>query len=272
MNKKYFVIIILLILFCNTAFTQYSKDTTQRNIFQTIGYDFKSAFNSGVKTFTSPLHYDSKDFIILGAVTLTTALAYSKDESFRAFGKKQHSEVNDKIMDGAKMYGELYSPAIIGGGLYGYGLFFKDEYVRETGRMVFEAVLFAGTISTVTKFVTGRYRPYNDMGKNYWTPFSADVGKTSFPSGHTTVAFAVSSVLANRIKNIYASIGLYTLASLTAISRVYSDNHWSSDVILASAIGYFVGDFVSKDRSKSKDKHSLKLYPGLGNFNLVYNF
>ncbi|MCX6165921.1 MAG: phosphatase PAP2 family protein, partial [Ignavibacteriae bacterium] len=144
-----------------------------------------------------------------------------------------------------------------------------DEYVRETGRMIFEAVLFSGIITDVTKVIAGRSRPYTERGPYFYKMFTFDEGSLSFPSGHSTVAFAVSSVLANRLHNVYASIGLYTLSTVTALSRIYSDKHWASDVVLASAIGYFVGDYISSDKKNcnSKNKVSYNIYPtfsGLG--------
>lgn len=63
----------------------------------------------------------------------------------------------------------------------------------------------------------------------------------SFPLGHTTMAFAFSSVLTSLISNPYATIGLYCLVVLTASQRMYSDQHWLSDVILGASIGTAVG-------------------------------
>ncbi len=89
------------------------------------------------------------------------------------------------------------------------------------------------------------------------------------PSGHSTVAFAVSSVLANRINNTFASIGLYTLAGITALSRVYHDEHWASDVLLGSAVGYFIGDFISSKRNNNTGgRGRITIYPGARNLNL----
>jgi membrane-associated phospholipid phosphatase len=100
------------------------------------------------------------------------------------------------------------------------GLIFKDDYIRVTGRMVFESVLYSGIVTSFLKSFAGRYRPYTNEGSNYFQPLQFSTEKTSFPSGHTTVAFAISSVLANRIKNTYDSIGLYTLAGITGLSRI----------------------------------------------------
>ena len=76
------------------------------------------------------------------------------------------------------------------------------------------------------------------------------------PSGHATVAFAVSSVLAERIDNLYASIGLYSIASVTAISRLYHNRHWLSDVAVAATIGTATGLFVVRQDIRDPDMSS----------------
>lgn len=267
LNKFAVKIFLLVFLIPAFAFPQEGK-----TVFQIIGSDISESVNDGLRVYSSPLHWKEKDGITLGVLALTTTAAYLKDESMRAYSVKQHSGINDKIMDAGKLYGNLVTPVVIGGSIYAAGLFAKNEDIRITGRMVFEAVLYSGIITTVSKTVLGRARPNQERGSDYFKPFTIDDGFVSMPSGHSTVAFALSSVLANRIHNVYASIGLYTIAGVTALSRIYHDQHWASDVILGSACGYFIGDFISSGNGKSGQggKYKLNVYPGLGtlNFNL----
>jgi len=260
-------IILFVIIFINISFSQ------QKSVLQIIGNDLGDSFKDGIKTYSAPLNFNSRDWITTGAVFITTSVLYLKDESLRAYSKKNHSDINDKIYDAGTGYGNLITPVVLGGSVYIYGLASSNDFVRVTGRMVFESVLYSGIVTTVLKSVTGRYRPYMNAGSKFFQPLQIDEGKLSFPSGHATVAFAISSVLSNRINNIYASIGLYTIAGVTAISRVYRNDHWSSDVFFGSAIGYFIGDYISSNSvSVSKNKVSYKFYPGLNNINLIVSF
>jgi len=255
--KAFFLLLIFILSSCINAQT---KDT---GIFKTIGNDFRISYYDGLYTFSSPARFDKYDLIKMEVTLLTTAALMPLDKDIRKEFSKSHNETKDKIADIGNAYGNLITPVIMGSGIYSYGLFFKDEYVRETGRMIFESILFSGIITTITKSVAGRSRPYTEQGPYFYKMFTIDEGSLSFPSGHSTVAFAVSSVLANRIKNVYASIGLYTLSTVTALSRIYSDKHWASDVILGSAIGYFVGDYISSDNKKcdSINKVFYNIYP-----------
>jgi hypothetical protein len=230
--------------------------------------DFVVSFNDGIKTFVSPFHYNAKDAIIAGAVLTTTALLFTIDDESRKYVKKQSSSFNDGLKDVGNFYGNIYPTVIIGGGFYMYGLFDGNDNVRTTGRMVFESVAIAGLITTVTKSVFGRHRPYTNDGSTKFEGPTIESDYLSLPSGHTTVAFALSTTLANRFHNTYASIGLYSLAGITAFARIYDDKHWASDVFLGAAIGYFVGDFISGKKNKETAYH---IYPTLNGLKLVYN-
>jgi hypothetical protein len=224
--------------------------------FQIIGNDLKDFYKDGINLYTSPFHYNTKDAILAGGVIVTTAGFLALDEPLKKFIQKQKSEFNTNISKVAKQYGEFYMPLIIGGSLYSYGMIFDNEHTRVTGRMVLEAAAFSGLLVTLMKMTTGRSRPYTDEGTYKFNWFKTDEGHLSFPSGHSAVAFSISSVLANRINNTYASIGLYILSSLTALSRVYDNQHWISDVFLGSAIGFFTGKFISKSSVTVKNSDS----------------
>ena len=50
------------------------------------------------------------------------------------------------------------------------------------------------------------------------------------PSGHTTMAFALATALSDDIHRTWASVGLYTMATGVAWSRLNDNRHWLSDV------------------------------------------
>jgi hypothetical protein len=263
MRIKTVYFILLFSFFCSFAYTQNisglsSSDSLNKkqNVFNVIGNDIKISFEDGIRTFTSPLHFDTKDGLTALGVLTTTALLFTVDDETRDFFAKQKSDFNDHLSDAGYFYGTIYPTLIVGGGLYTYGLFGKDEYTRVTGRMAFESVAIAGLITTLTKSLLGRHRPYNNDGSFVFKGPTFNDNFLSMPSGHATVAFALSTTLANRFHNVFASIGLYTLAGITALSRIYEDKHWASDVFLGSAIGYFVGDFIS-GRKDGKTKYQI---------------
>ena len=62
----------------------------------------------------------------------------------------------------------------------------------------------------------------------------------SFPSGHTSVAFAVFCFLAMRSPNKPLGMLFFTLALLTGISRIYLLQHFFIDVYFGALLGTFM--------------------------------
>ena len=102
-------------------------------------------------------------------------------------------------------------------------------------------------ITGILKFSFGRSRPYTGAGPFDFHPFSFEGDDfLSLNSGHTGLAFSLSTVLAANIKPTGLKILAFIPAFLTGISRVYDNEHWASDVFLGAFIGYFMGKFVTE--------------------------
>ena len=83
-------------------------------------------------------------------------------------------------------------------------------------------------------------------------------GVHSFPSGHTATAFMTATMLYKEYgwKNPWWSIGGYTVAAFTGVSRILNNWHWMSDVAAGAAVGigsvhlgYYLSDLIFKDRN-----------------------
>ena len=122
------------------------------------------------------------------------------------------------------------------------------------GVMYLETILIANGLKETLKLAVNRPRPYiysgsddlpeSDLNDGGWTK--------SFPSGHTTLAFASATFLTytfcryfrNSPWRIPVSIGSYALATGVAVLRVSSGKHFLSDVLVGAAIGSAVGFLV----------------------------
>lgn len=241
------IVILFLTTFQSIIFSQsVSSEIDSSKQVPTIEQDFLSGYHTGIKIVSAPFHFDEKDWIITGSVVSATALAYLIDEDSRSFWKRNQNRTLDGISKVGKAYGEVSYAAILSGSLYLGGKLFNDKELSFTGRMLLEGLFYAGLTTTIIKTVTGRSRPYTNDGYNRFKLFQTETAYTSFPSGHVTVAFTLSSILSSRIDNVYATVGLYTLAAATVTQRMYSDSHWFSDTVLAASIGYFIGKAVVK--------------------------
>lgn len=72
---------------------------------------------------------------------------------------------------------------------------------------------------------------------------------SSFPSGHTMMFFSIIPYLSQKFPKI--KIGLWILAILVGISRVYLGVHYFSDVIAGAIFGYLIGAIILKAGEKS---------------------
>jgi membrane-associated phospholipid phosphatase len=86
-------------------------------------------------------------------------------------------------------------------------------------------------------------------------------GSCSFPSGHTTTAFAMFCLLAMISRNKLMGIVFLSLALLAAYSRIYLAQHFFVDVYVGSIVGTFSSLVIYALFEQSKIKSSPELCP-----------
>lgn len=242
---------------------------------QLIKYDFIKSLDDGWEILKAPAQFSGHDWAITGMILGGTALSMLLDDEIRNLVARNHSNVMDHITKAGQFYGEVIPAVSLSAGVYAAGLLFQERSVSLTGRLLAESLLYAGTINVVLKMLISRSRPYNNKGNTSFGNYDFDNDYYSLPSGHTTVAFTISTILAERIQNIYATVGLYGLAALTAYQRIYSDNHWFSDTVLGAALGIVISRAVIKLNDSDPYEYSgpdISLIPIRDGFALGINF
>lgn len=108
----------------------------------------------------------------------------------------------------------------------------------------FAAVAASGIATNIVKALLGRFRPklyFRDQLYGFdFFHWKSDY--LAFPSGHTTTAFAVATVLTILWPRHVAAY--FLLALLVAASRVLSNAHWVSDVLGGGFVGIAVTLYV----------------------------
>jgi len=133
----------------------------------------------------------------------------------------------------------LASMVGIGGGMYVWGHLTHDDHKIETGILAGEAAIDSLVPVYGMKYAFGRERPLQD---NYRGRFGQ--GGVSFPSEHAAAAWSIASVIAHEYPGPLTSIFVYGLASAVSASRMTAKQHFPSDVLIGSAIGWFEGMYV----------------------------
>lgn len=141
-------------------------------------------------------------------------------------------------------------PISLGMALYALGKGSGHTFLSNMGREVTRAVLYSGSVTALVKGAVGRARPFASPGDaDEYAPGHGflDTKRSSFPSGHTSAAFAAATVLARELGTSHpasrsvVSPLLFGAASFVGWSRVYDHQHWPSDVLIGAALGSITG-------------------------------
>jgi membrane-associated phospholipid phosphatase len=99
------------------------------------------------------------------------------------------------------------------------------------------------------KAILARQRPYTGQGEGKF--FSGNWTAGSFPSGHSTLAWTLATVMAHEYPNWPMRLLMYGAATAVSTTRVTGGVHFPSDVFSGAVIGFGVGTFVAhKDRQE----------------------
>lgn len=183
-----------------------------------------------------------KDFyrIIYAGIPLVTSglILNGTDKNFKNFRNEYARTYKYPYDDYVQ-----YSPAIAMFTMKALGVESRDSWGRMLTSDAFSTIMMAGIVNTI-KHSANKLRP--DGSNNH-----------SFPSGHTATAFMCATMLHKEYGHIspWISIGGYTVATATGISRILNNKHWVSDVlagagigILTTELGYFLADLIFKGK------------------------
>lgn len=215
--------------------------------------DASNFLHVGKDIFSFSSRLDKKDFYNFSAVSAGTVAASFLDNPLKNFSQNNKTPFLDGLAEIDKYY-HIETMGLSMAALYGYGWAADKSRPRELGLKLMESTIYSMLINLTSKFIIGRSRPYLERGNLEFTPFNFDFSTTAFPSGHTTLAFAYSTVMAAEYDNFFWKAAWFTAATLVGGARIYHNIHWFSDVVMGAAIGYFVGDFVNNHHTNKKQQ------------------
>ena len=258
-NKVWIIVLVLTIGYVN--FLAARNDTIQYPKINK-GY-IKSYFYDSERFIISPVHWDGTQWIECGVVTGAGLLAYTQDETVRKYFVGHQTVTGNRLSKYVfEPFGNGKMTSVIIGGLYIGGRLMKDERLAGTSLTAAKAFIVSSLGTQVMKQLAHRHRPFQDSIPNHaiWDGPLSNIKYTSFPSGHSTAAFSLATVFALEYRStVWVPVLAYTLATGTAVSRLYNNKHWTSDVLIGSAIGIITGRFMWKQCKKANN--SLTILP-----------
>jgi membrane-associated phospholipid phosphatase len=194
-----------------------------------------------------------RDGVLAAAFTATTVGMFPIDRSAARHLQDSTTQASRFLKNASRGVQYVADPGslIIGVSMYGIGRVARWRDVADLGLHGTEAVVLSGAATAFIKGLAGRARPYVSLDTNAHDfrlarGFNRG-GYQSFPSGHTSAAFAAASVVTSESQRWWprqtwlVAPAMYGGATLVGLSRMYNNAHWASDVVLGAAIGTFSG-------------------------------
>jgi membrane-associated phospholipid phosphatase len=183
------------------------------------------------------------------AATGAVALGALLDKPVDRFMKKHQAS---SVVRGWGNVGKAMPVALAGAAVGAVA--FGDARMQNMGLISLESIAGAAALSIGAKHVIGRARPIDEQGT--WSR-TANKSSASFPSNHTSVAFAAVTPFAQE----YDAPWLYGLAAASSMGRVASRQHWVSDVVGGGVLGYVVGNWLWKAQ-RDNTRSQFAIAPG----------
>lgn len=193
----------------------------------------------------------------VGATALAAAAVMPADRWMQRTMQRAWVQESPLLAHSADAFNAFGSPGVVIGSaaLYAAGWASGRRDVARLGLRTGEAIIASGVVTGALKGMAGRARPYaSPQRPGDWRLFSGtrDGARQSFPSGHTTAAFAFASAMHRELRvshpqtASWAGPALYAAAALTGLARLHADRHWASDVVMGAGIGTVTGLVVAR--------------------------
>lgn len=179
---------------------------------------------------------------MLPSALIIGGLVACDDETYREINQVYSGQASDLMTNGANWLGSLSGALTVAGGLSLLG----GEKQEEDAKLMLAAIADTGIDVSIMKRLAGRPRPLQALGDPDF--LGPNMRFSSFPSGHTAVAFAMATVLGARHpkqKRLYM-----LLAGAVGLARIHEHAHFLSDVVAGAMIGMDSGHRVLANEEK----------------------
>jgi membrane-associated phospholipid phosphatase len=193
---------------------------------------------------TAPIHWQSPQWVEFGGALAAIGLSHTIDARVREHfdGSGLDTRHPGSLQDALPATTLLV-------GTWGYAQVIDDEAgLHEAGSMLEATVLSVGA-TYVLNYAAGRRGPFETTNPNRW-----ESGGNTFPSEHTSAAFAIGTVLAESGNDDHRWVRRvlgYGVAGFTMYERLSHNAHWLSDTVAGGALGIASAQFAMNRRNRS---------------------
>lgn len=193
---------------------------------------------------SSPLYSEqARPYLYTGAAITSVIILGRKS----TFDKIQEDMAEEEPMGDLAVFGD-YMGQLIPNLLYMGGMYWNNKSTNNPqslrrSMLMLKTTFYSGLTTTLMKRIVNEKRPHGG-------------DRLSFPSGHTTTAFAFASVVGLEHSKPWA-IGAYTLATIVGFSRMNDNAHYLHDVTFGATLGISYGVALYHIQQKeTEDSHT----------------
>ena len=181
---------------------------------------------------SAPLHADAKQWKRTAIAAAAVGGTILLDDEIRRAVTRNDSHFLGEFTDAVEPLGGRHAPKLITAAfLYG-GIRRDDRMINVAFDAFISSMVASRGITPALKAITQRTRPNG--------------GDDSFPSNHTTEAFALAGTVASHYRQRWVRATAYGLATAVGFARIYHDDHWASDVVAGAIIGNVVARKIAR--------------------------
>jgi PAP2 superfamily protein len=206
---------------------------------------FRGWFNRGLQDqkqlLVAPFHRKNLkwDALFLGATGVL--IAYDEQAAHavpRSYESPSHWASNAALVGTSVALGSIFFS----------GLKTDNDHAKETGYLAIEALANTFTIYTATQLIAARQRPFQGPGEGAF--FKDHSVNTSFPAGHPMFTFVMATTIAHEYPKPWVQILSYGAATVVTGARFTGRNHFPSDLMVGSVLGYLIGTHIFHSHCK----------------------
>jgi len=193
-----------------------------------------------------------KCILLLVGCILFYASSFAQNWDIDLLKKINPENPNSTLMRG--LSGSSYPIGVVTpAALLAVGFIKKDKQLQYKGWQSAGAVAIDIVLTAALKYTINRDRPAEKYPNEVF-PYSNETDP-SFPSTHTSVAFATATTLTLEFKKWYVAVPAYLWAAGVGYSRIYLGEHYPTDIIGGAVVGAgsaFLSEWLTKKILKPK--------------------
>ena len=243
---------------CGAAWCQTSEQPSPPPPAASAPQASRSGLASDIKRyFTAPLHWNRSDWAWFGGALVAVGATHHYDTQVRTHFLKT---LTSAPTTSSKDVQDAIPAAAVFVATWGYANLIDDRNGRAEAWAMLEAAGLASVSGYALKYAVGREGPDRTSDPNQWRKG----GGNSFPSVHSSAAFAVGTVLAESGSDDYRWMRRvlgYGLGAATGYERLKHNAHWLSDTVAGAALGIASAHFAMNRRDRTDEETGLRVVP-----------